>query len=122
MSAQPHQVDALAKASRPHGIALEYGRDSVADCERTRELLTREDVTLFEATLRSGRRLAKADIIEKHGSVVHLIEVKSKGIDGAAHANSIQQYCELDTMSMVLIFEYWKRATAPACRSAVTDG
>lgn len=85
-----YMVDALAKANRPHGIALEYGRDTAADCERTRELLTREDVTLFEGTLLIGRRLARADIIEKRGNVVHLIEVKSKSIDGAAHAERIR--------------------------------
>jgi len=84
-----YMVDALAKAKRPHGIALEYGRDTAADCERTRELLTRDDVTLFEGTLLVGRRLARADILEKRGNVVHLIEVKSKSIDGAAHAASI---------------------------------
>jgi len=29
-----------------------------------------------------------------------------------AWAHLLRQYCELDTLSMVLVFEYWRRATS----------
>jgi hypothetical protein len=84
-----YMVAALAKAQRPGGIELEYGRDHAADFARTRELLRQDRVTLFEATLLAGHRLARVDILEKDGDTVRLIEVKAKSIDSAEHAASI---------------------------------
>lgn len=76
-----YMVEALAKAQRPAGIPLEYGPDVAANFARTMELLARDQVTLFEATLLLGRRLARVDILEKNGSVIRLIEVKAKSYD-----------------------------------------
>jgi hypothetical protein len=73
-----YMVEALAKARRPDGIALSYGGDPVADSERTREYLRKDRVTLFEATILVGHKLARIDILEKDGSTLRLIEVKSK--------------------------------------------
>jgi hypothetical protein len=38
-------------------------------------------------------------------NVVDLIEVATHGRTGFRH----QQYCSLDTLSMVLIYEHWRR-------------
>lgn len=81
-----YMVEALAKARYPEGIQLEYGSDPATDFARTLAALQRGDVTLFEATLISGRRQARVDILEKRGRVVRLVEVKSKSFDGAGHA------------------------------------
>ncbi|MGH7720756.1 MAG: DUF2779 domain-containing protein [Gemmatimonadaceae bacterium] len=84
-----YMVEALALAKRPEGISLEHGHDPAGDFERTLAHLQRERVTLFHATLMWGRRLTRADILEKNGSVVRLVEVRAKSFDGAAHLASI---------------------------------
>ncbi|HVT41163.1 MAG TPA: DUF2779 domain-containing protein [Gemmatimonadaceae bacterium] len=83
-------VEALARAAHPDGIHLEYGRGPAEDGARTLEYLRRDEVTLFQATLAWGRRLARADIIEKRGNAVRLLEVKAKSFDGAAHLESVR--------------------------------
>ena len=84
-----YMVEALATAKKPGGIALEYGRNFADDFQRTAEYLARDRVTLFQATLLWNRRLARADIIEKDGDVIRLIEVKSKSFEGAEHFASL---------------------------------
>lgn len=86
-----YMVEALAKARYPEGVALEYGRDTAADCARTLDLLRQDSVTLFEATLLAGRRLARVDILHKRGAEVRLLEVKSGSFDGAEHLASLAQ-------------------------------
>jgi hypothetical protein len=81
-------VEALAQAKRPDGILCDYGPDVIGDSARTLELLQRETVRLFQPTLMWGRRLVRFDILEKSGSTIRLIEVKSKSIDGAEHKAS----------------------------------
>jgi hypothetical protein len=81
-----YMVEALAKAKYVDGVQLEYGRGVADDYVRTIEHLSREQVTLFEATLLVGRRQARVDILEKKGNVVRLLEIKSKSFDGAEHA------------------------------------
>jgi CRISPR/Cas system-associated exonuclease Cas4 (RecB family) len=84
-----YMVEALACAKRPDGILLEYGRDAAEDYRQTLELLERDEVTIFQATLLYGRRLARVDIIEKRGNIVKLLEVKAKSFDGADHAANL---------------------------------
>lgn len=86
-----YMVEALAKARYAGGIQLEYGADQAQECARTLELLARDEVTLFEGTLLWNRRLARADIIEKKGNTIRLIEVKAKSFDGAEHATSLAE-------------------------------
>lgn len=82
-------VDALARAQRPGGILLEPRWDPLQDFAKTRELLERDSVTIFQATLFAGRRLARVDIIEKTGNTVRLIEVKAKSFDSEEHAADV---------------------------------
>ena len=77
-----YMVEQLARLLYPTGITLEYARDVEADWAQTRELLTRDIVTLFEATLLAGRKQARVDILVKRGNRLDLIEVKSKSMDG----------------------------------------
>ncbi len=77
-----YMVERLARMLFPDGIALEYGRDPVGDWEETRDYLRRDRVTLFEATLLAGRRLARVDVLRKDGNRFELIEVKSKSLAG----------------------------------------
>jgi hypothetical protein len=84
-----YMVEALAKARYPDAVQLAYGRNVADDFARTMEELQRENVTLFEATLLVGRRLARVDILEKRGNRVRLIEVKSSTFDGARHAADV---------------------------------
>lgn len=84
-----YMVEALAQAKRPTGILCEYGVDPQTDASRTLEYLLRDNVTLFQATLVWGRRLVRVDIIEKTGSIIKVIEVKSKSVDSVEHAESL---------------------------------
>lgn len=84
-----YMVEALAKAKYPDAVQLPYGRDVQADFARTMEELRKDNVTLFEATLLVGKQLARVDILEKQGTAVRLIEVKSSMFDGPKHAEQL---------------------------------
>src|SRR5258705_6073926 len=56
-----YMVEQLARLMYPKGIELEYGGASEDDWAKTKELLKKDDVTLFEATLLHGRKLARVD-------------------------------------------------------------
>lgn len=77
-----YMVEQLARLMFPDGVELQYGRDVAADWDETRRLLEQQHVTLFEATLLSGRKQARVDILVKRGNHFDLIEVKSKSMDG----------------------------------------
>lgn len=73
------QVGALAKVL--------YGIDKDTDInvlgydealEWTERLFERENVNIAEAAFRSGNLFVRADIVEKKGNVINLIEVKAK--------------------------------------------
>lgn len=78
-----YMVEAIAKMLHPGGLHLEYGGNFHEDAAKTMEALQAKDVTVFEATLLSGRKLARADIIEKRGNTIRLIEVKSRSFDSS---------------------------------------
>ena len=79
-----HQVGALAKLmfTREDPKAVEV-TDLCQDDQiaRTRDLLARDSVIIFEGTLRSGNLLLRADVIRKRANVLDLIEVKATGWD-----------------------------------------
>lgn len=86
-----YMAEALAKAKYGDGIQLQYGKTPLDDVTRTLEHLQSDTVTLFEGTLLAGRRLARADILEKRGATIRLIEVKAKSIDGAEHRERLSE-------------------------------
>src|SRR5947208_16431020 len=61
-----YMVEAIAKLCYPDGIEIgfEKGPDESA-AETMRLLRAQESITLFEATLLSGQRLARVDILRK---------------------------------------------------------
>jgi len=81
-----YMVETLARLHYPEGVALEYGDDPLAAAEKTREALRKEEVTVFEATLLVGHRLARADILQKKGNEFRLVEVKAKSFDSREDA------------------------------------
>jgi len=84
-----YMVETLAKLHYPAGIALEYGNDPFAGASATREAFRSESVTVFEATLLAGHRLARADIIQKRGNEFRLVEVKAKSVDSKQNAANL---------------------------------
>ena len=57
--------------------------DQDEQVRQTAELLERENVTIFEGTIRHDNLLARVDVLRKRGKVVELIEVKAKSWDPA---------------------------------------
>lgn len=83
-----YMVEAIAKLCYPDGIEIGFdeGPDESAT-ETMRLLRAQESITLFEATLLSGQRLARVDILRKQGTEFELIEVKAKSVDTSKGAN-----------------------------------
>lgn len=74
------QVGELAKVLYPGGVEI-TDDEQAAQITHTRELLARENVTIFEGTIQSGDWVARVDVIRKTGALIELIEVKSKSFD-----------------------------------------
>jgi hypothetical protein len=76
-----YQVGALAKCYYPKGVDInERGYD--LPLKKTIELLAQDDVVIFEAAFQYKNLFIRADIIEKSGNTVNIIEVKAKSFDG----------------------------------------
>ncbi len=74
------QVGALAKLMHPEGV--EVTARSIEDQVReTEAFLGRENVTIFEGTIRVENLVVRVDVLVKRGNKVELIEVKSKSYD-----------------------------------------
>ena len=77
------QVGELAKAMYrvEDSNAIEIEGDQATQLAQTQQLITSENVTLFEPTFLDDNLLARVDILKKRGRVIDLIEVKSIGWD-----------------------------------------
>lgn len=77
-----YMVEAFAKQLFPGGITLEYGKSPSQDYETVcAHLDAAPTVTLFEATLFDGQRLARVDILTRSPAGFDLYEVKSSAFD-----------------------------------------
>jgi len=75
------QVGELAKMYHPGGVEVAYGSyDDMIN--QTNELLKKDKVIIYEATIRYNNLLIRADVLVKDGNIVDLIEVKAKSFDG----------------------------------------
>jgi len=74
------QVGALARLYFPEGILVETPNDEAAVMV-TEQYLEQENVTLFEAGVRFGSFLIRADVVVKTGNELKLYEVKAKSAD-----------------------------------------
>jgi hypothetical protein len=79
-----YMIEAIARLLYPGAVEMDYSAGRAAAAEQTREALKADIVTLFEATLIAGARLARVDILAKRGNEFDLIEVKSTSYDSAA--------------------------------------
>jgi hypothetical protein len=76
-----YMVNALAKCYYPDGIEIQE-RDYDISLQKTNELLSHVNVVIFEGAFRYKNLFVRADIIEKKGNNINLLEVKSKSFDG----------------------------------------
>jgi hypothetical protein len=74
------QVGELAKCYFPEGINAGHLATDEA-LAVTKDLLSRENVVIFEAALRWGNSLIRVDILEKRGRYISLNEVKARSVD-----------------------------------------
>jgi hypothetical protein len=83
-----YMIEAIAKLCEPDGIEIGFNDGPERSAERTLSALnSNEHVVLFEATLISGGKLARVDILKKDGSSFDLIEVKAKSVDTSSGEN-----------------------------------
>lgn len=71
----------MATLYYPGGIEIPYSSDKSVSLDQTKELLSRENITIYEAAIQHGRTYALVDILVKTENRIDLIEVKSKSWD-----------------------------------------
>jgi hypothetical protein len=90
------QVGALAKYYYPDGIEVsERGYD--IPLQKTQELLTQDNVTIFEGAFKYQNLFIRADIIEKKGNNINLLEVKSSSFDGTDSSDMLNKKGFIDS-------------------------
>jgi hypothetical protein len=77
-----YMVEKIGKLLFPEGREIGFEGPSEAAAHETTRTLAAANMTLFEATLISGQKLARVDILVKRGNEFQLIEVKAKSYDG----------------------------------------
>lgn len=91
-----YQVGALAKCYYPDGIEVK-GRGYDDTLRQTMELLTKENMVIFEGAFRYKNLFIRTDIIEKWGNNINLLEVKSKSFGGRDHKDMLSKKGYLDS-------------------------
>jgi hypothetical protein len=81
-----YMVEKIGKLLFPEGREIGFEGLGEEAAQETFRALAAENVTLFEATLISGQKLARVDILVKRGNKFQLIEVKAKSYDGQEDA------------------------------------
>ena len=74
-------VHKFATIRYPEGISVDTDGDIPKAIHLTNNYSKQNNITLFEATIYSNKKLIRVDILEKKGKVINLIEVKSKSYD-----------------------------------------
>lgn len=91
-----YQVGALAKCYYPNGHDIET-LDYQQAVEQTNELLQQQNVVIFEAAIQVDRFFIRVDILEKNGSAIKLIEVKSKSFEGNSSLDLLNKSSYIDS-------------------------
>lgn len=108
---QGQEIGALARELYPEGI-LVTGQSGKSAAEVTQDLMADTcNETLFEATVRSNKFVAKADILRRERSGWHVMEVKSSFSDTGSLDALVN-----DLAYTVLVF---KRAGIPVVRASL---
>ena len=76
-----HIIGEMARLIHPEGIYIGVEQGVEAGLEQTSEALKQDNITLLEAAFHHQGMLVVCDILEKKGSFVNVIEVKSKSFD-----------------------------------------
>ena len=76
-----YMVEKIAKMLHPEGQEIGFTGPAEESAQATLRALEAKQVTLFEATLLSGGKLARVDILKRSGDEFHLIESKAKSYD-----------------------------------------
>lgn len=90
LSDQGYLVEAMARALYPNGQWVGQARDAEAAARETTAALT-DSCVLFEATFLSRGKLARIDILARHGDVFELIEVKSCSFNQQENGKRLQE-------------------------------
>ena len=80
-----YMVEKMAKLLFPQGRELGHAVDPRPAFDETLRALEAGNVTLFEATLLHDNLLARVDILQREGTTLRLIEVKSSSFDSEAN-------------------------------------
>jgi hypothetical protein len=91
-----YQVGALAKCYYPAGIEVQ-NRGYDKPLQKTIELLSQDNVVIFEGAFRFKNLFIRADIIEKKGNTINLLEVKSKSFEGRSSNDMLTKKGFLDS-------------------------
>jgi hypothetical protein len=82
-------VQKIATLLYPEGREVPFSTDPATAAEATLRALQARNATLFEATLISGGKLARIDILQKRGNEFSLIEVKATAYDNNENAAAV---------------------------------
>ncbi|WP_271252162.1 DUF2779 domain-containing protein [Pseudanabaena sp. Chao 1811] len=87
-------ISKIAHLLYPEGIYISANLnsdESIANAaQETIAYLQQEHIVLFEPVLYAAHKLARADILVKHGDRIEIIEIRAKGFDSAAHEDLIK--------------------------------
>lgn len=86
---QGYLIEALARVLYPDGRWVGFQKDVEAAAWETMSALSGNG-TLFEATLISGGKLARVDILVRRGDVFELMEIKSRSFDRQKNDELVQ--------------------------------
>jgi hypothetical protein len=90
------QVGALAKCYYSEGIEV-VDRDYEISLQKTDKLLTNTEIVIFEGAFKYKNLFIRADIVEKKGNNINLIEVKSKSFEGSDYRDMLSKKGFLDS-------------------------
>ena len=80
-------VGKMARLLYPDGIEIKINEGIEKAVEKTKELLKKENITLFEPVVEVDGLFVKIDILIKKGNTFDLVEVKSKSYDSSPENN-----------------------------------
>lgn len=75
------QVEELARLHYPGGVLIDEKVGYEELSSKTKELMEKENVVIYEAAFMYDGLFVRTDILEKHGGVLKIIEVKAKSFN-----------------------------------------
>jgi hypothetical protein len=100
------QVEELARMQFPEGKAIlgdDWNYSELA--ERTKVLLQKENVTIFEAAFLYKNLFIRVDILKKFGDKIQLIEVKAKSVNKDTHQGFFNKNGTVNSGWMLYLYD-----------------